>query len=220
MFDTICTLPLSSDLFAQALHPSLPVLVAGLSSGHVQAYRLPPAPISTDTSDSDEKEDDAGVVQLPGSRPRRLSSAASENGLGEVETAWRTRRHPKGSCRGLGFSPDGEILYSAGTDGLLKGAFTETGRVCSKVAIPEHNGYRYSPSECAVGMTPLILNQPSRRPYIGSCIDTSDAPPGDRFLCLTYLRPTGQLDIHPIEAFTNPSPSRRLHCFHLAYSRL
>jgi WD repeat-containing protein 55 len=143
MFDTICTLPLSSDLFAQALHPNLPVLAVGLSSGHVQEYRLPPAPTSTDTSDSDEEEDYDGGVQLRGSRPRRLSSAASENGLGEIETAWRTRRHPEGSCRCLGFSSDGEILYSAGTDSLLKAAKAESGKVCSKVAIPKDNGYAH-----------------------------------------------------------------------------
>jgi WD repeat-containing protein 55 len=139
MFDTICTLPLSSDLFAQALHPSLPILAVGLSSGHVQQYRLPPAPTSTDTSDSDEEDYDGGV-QLLGSRPRRLSSAASENGLGEIETAWRTRRHPEGSCRCLGFSTDGDVLYSAGTDSLLKAAKAENGKVCSKVAIPKDNG--------------------------------------------------------------------------------
>src|ERR1700733_11868205 len=144
MFDTICTLPLSSDLFAQALHPSLPILAVGLSSGHVQQYRLPPALTSTDTSDSDEEDYDGGV-QLPGSRPRRLSSAASENGLGEIETAWRTRRHPEGSCRCLGFSTDGDILYSAGTDSLLKAAKAESGKVCSKVAIPQNNGYAYFP---------------------------------------------------------------------------
>jgi len=151
MFDTICTLPLSSDLFAQALHPNLPILAVGLSSGHVQQYRLPPAPTSTDTSNSDEEEDYDGGVRLPGSRARRLSFAASENGLGEIETAWRTRRHPEGSCRCLGFSNDGEVLYSAGTDSLLKAAKAESGKVSSKVAIPKDNGYARFLYRCAIG---------------------------------------------------------------------
>lgn len=138
MFDTICTLPLSSDLFAQAIHPALPILSVGLSAGHVQTFRLPPAPSSEDNS-SDAEDDDA-IVPPASLIRRRSSSAASESGLGEVETAWRTRRH-KGSCRCLTYSADGEILYSAGTDGLLKAARAESGQVCSKIAIPEDDGY-------------------------------------------------------------------------------
>ena len=140
MFDTICTLPLSSDLFAQALHPTLPILSVGLSAGHVQAYQLPPAPTSADPY-SDSEDDDANHIEDPKSIRRCRSSIASESGLGEIETAWRTRRH-KGSCRCLTFSADGEVLYSAGTDGLLKAARTETGQVCSKVAVPEDDGYK------------------------------------------------------------------------------
>lgn len=114
MFDTVCTLPLSSDLFAQAIHPNEPVVSVGLASGHVQTFRLP-------SEDSDSQDDNA--------------SNASNNGRGHIDTMWTTRRH-KGSCRCLGFGVDGQTLYSSGTDGLVKVAKTETGQVENKIAIP------------------------------------------------------------------------------------
>ena len=107
MFDTVCTYPLTSDLLTQSIHPKAPLLALGLASGHVQVHRLPP---------SDPTE-------------------APEAGHGTIETAWRTRRH-KGSCRSLCFSHDGEHLISAGTDGIVKLAFTETGQVVSKIIVP------------------------------------------------------------------------------------
>jgi len=112
MFENICTLPLSSDLFAQAIHPREPLLAVGLASGHVQCFRLPPG------------DGDATAA----------AALADGCGRGQIETVWRTRRH-KGSCRSLGFSLDGETLYSAGTDGVVKAAQAETGRVFSKIGI-------------------------------------------------------------------------------------
>ncbi|MCJ1389722.1 WD repeat-containing protein jip5 [Xylographa bjoerkii] len=110
MFDTICTLPLPSDLFAQAIHPTAPILAVGLASGHVQTYRLPPIPSSA-------------------------THSTPENGCGTIDTSWRTKRH-KGSCRSLAFSADGAVLFSAGTDGIVKAARTETGRVEAKIGVP------------------------------------------------------------------------------------
>jgi len=115
MFDTVCTLPLSSELFAQAIHPSESVLAVGLSSGHVASLRLPDEPEDNDGDDGD--------------------APSLANGLGHIDTAWRTRRH-KGSCRSLSYSPDGRALFSAGTDGIVKAADSETGKVVSKIVVP------------------------------------------------------------------------------------
>ncbi|KAK4545503.1 WD repeat-containing protein jip5 [Oleoguttula mirabilis] len=121
MFDTICTLPLSADLFAQVVHPSEPLVAVGLSSGHVATLKLPPV-------------DDDDVVQVHASA-RQARGRRGSNGTDMVDTAWRTKRH-KGSCRCLAYSVDGRQLYSAGTDGVVKAADSETGRVTGKVAIP------------------------------------------------------------------------------------
>ncbi|KAG8625528.1 hypothetical protein KVT40_007279 [Elsinoe batatas] len=118
MFDTICTLPLTSDLFCQTLHSSEPILATGLASGHVSIYRLP----ATTSDGSASSEDDA-------------ATSTSSNGLGQIATQWRTRRH-ESSCRSLSFTTDGDGLFSAGADGIVKFADTESGRVKDKIAIP------------------------------------------------------------------------------------
>lgn len=145
MFDTICTVPLQSDVFAQVIHPSEPLFIIGLSSGHVHAYKLP-----TDTDSLDDDSDNSsaspikiadatnanGFAHITSSLRRSSTTSLSESGLGSIDTFWKTRRH-KGSCRTLAFNHDGEICYSAGSDGLVKAFVTETGRVVSKIAIPQ-----------------------------------------------------------------------------------
>ncbi|KAF3482917.1 WD repeat protein [Arthroderma uncinatum] len=109
MFDTVCSYPLPADIFTQAIHPTEPIVSVGLSSGHVETFKLPA-----------EHGSDPGE---------------HKNGLGHIDTIWKTRRH-KGSCRSLAFGIDGEMLYSAGTDGWVKAAKSETGRVVTKFAVP------------------------------------------------------------------------------------
>lgn len=149
-FTNICTLPLSSDLFCQALHPTQPLLAVGLATGHVSTYRLPTTEGEEQDGDNDEKDIISSSPPLPQTNgndngngngtpsilsTRRRSSTASENGLGNVETAWKTRRH-KGSCRSLAYSNDGKHCYSAGTDGLVKVFDSTTGAVVAKIAVP------------------------------------------------------------------------------------
>ncbi|CAP94774.1 WD repeat-containing protein jip5 [Penicillium rubens] len=181
MFDTVCTLPLSADLFTQAIHPEEPVVSVGLASGHVQTFRLP----------SLEGEDDEDAT----------SNSSARTGKGHIDTMWRTRRH-KGSCRTLGFSVDGKALYSAGTDGLVKAASSETGQVHNKIVIPlEKNGSVDAPTMIhALSPQTLLLGTDSsalhlydlRIPYskVSARPEQSHHPHDDYISSLTPLPPS------------------------------
>lgn len=124
MFENVCSLPLQAELFAQAVHPRESLVSVGLSSGHVATLRIP------------SEDDDIPVEpeRNPTGLLRRGSWSAS-NGGNVIHTKWTTKRH-KGSCRCLAYSLDGNQLYSAGTDGIVKAADSETGKVTGKVSIP------------------------------------------------------------------------------------
>ncbi|KAJ6187302.1 hypothetical protein N7519_002210 [Penicillium mononematosum] len=181
MFDTVCTLPLSADLFTQAIHPEEPVVSVGLASGHVQTFRLP----------SLEGEDDEDAT----------SNSSARTGKGHIDTMWRTRRH-KGSCRTLGFSVDGKALYSAGTDGMVKAASSETGQVHNKIVIPlEKNGSVDAPTMIhALSPQTLLLGTDSsalhlydlRIPYskVSARPEQSHHPHDDYISSLTPLPPS------------------------------
>ena len=152
MFDNICSLPLSSDLLSQAIHPTLPIFSVGLASGHVQLYRLPSSHFHLPEGHLNHAATEAAhstretAPTLPHSRfwsqaspltqpSSTKETAPSSTGSGTIDTVWRTRRH-KGSCRTLAFSTDGSTLFSAGTDGLIKAASASTGKVVDKVLVP------------------------------------------------------------------------------------
>ncbi|KAJ9653905.1 WD repeat-containing protein jip5 [Neophaeococcomyces mojaviensis] len=158
-FTNICTLPLSSDLFCLALHPTQPLLTVGLATGHVQTYRLPSVTAEEDGS-SPPPSPPQPILNANGTSSilstRRRSSTASENGLGSIETVWKTRRH-KGSCRTICYSNDGTLCYSAGTDGLVKVFESETGKVVAKSALPTLKNGEIDAPTVVCEVTPMHL---------------------------------------------------------------
>lgn len=138
------SITLPSDLFSLALHPSRPLLAAGLSSGHLHTYAWPYSGDSDDHEDDDDDDDGDNV-----------EGNAKKEEDGGFKIAWKTMRH-KGSCRCVAFSADGGggfippmllkitsadtphslVIYSSGTDSLFKAASSETGRVFAKTYIP------------------------------------------------------------------------------------
>ena len=94
MFENLCTLPLTDDVLALALHPSEPFLIVGLSSGHAECFRLPSklrSGLSNDDSDGDTES----------------SGSIRSDGKDMIRSIWRTRRH-KGGCRCLAYSYDSQ----------------------------------------------------------------------------------------------------------------
>lgn len=133
-------------LFSFAAHPTQPVVLSGLATGHLFCHRYNPEIL---TEKLQKARNNIKKSQKEGLRVSQLSNKwwlvvkrfdEPEDDSG-VEIAWKTKRH-KGSCRLVLFDVRegqvGELLYSVGTDHIIKKAASETGRVTSKSEISSH----------------------------------------------------------------------------------
>ncbi|KAG0666052.1 WD repeat-containing protein jip5 [Maudiozyma exigua] len=134
-------------LFQMASHPEEPIIATGLSNGYIYCYKYDPVGLVTylkqnkkkfklnhDETTETEKDtnDDAfwKVIAVP--------SEEKDNQEPEVTLLWKTRRH-KGSVRCMAMDPNGEFLYSIGTDNVLKKANVKSGKVVEKVTISNND---------------------------------------------------------------------------------
>ncbi|EFX05488.1 WD repeat protein [Grosmannia clavigera kw1407] len=70
----------------------------------------------------------------------RLPSDDDSSEQGLVKPIWTTKRH-KGSCRSLAYGLDGQSVYSAGADAIVKHFDPHSGKVLSKFQLPpRHDG--------------------------------------------------------------------------------
>lgn len=135
-------------LFSLATHPTKPILISGLATGHLFCHSYDPQRLTERLASKRQdfkrtERKDIRISQLKEkwwSVVNRHDEPEEDSG---VSIAWKTKRH-KGSCRSLLFDARegqvGELLYSVGTDHIIKKATTETGKVTSKMNISPHYG--------------------------------------------------------------------------------
>ena len=189
MFETICALPLSSELFTPAIHPSEPIVAVGLSGGHVQSFRLPAV-----SPNSDDEDGTASVLST---------------GTGTIETEWRTRRH-KGSCRCLGYSGNGEgkvqLLANSRIDPVNRTPCTHSPLLSWHRLSPQSRFFQHRASYCQTRHPPLDRRLYARPANPPTRAVPSNPSPRNRLRSTTSLRPPLAYILHISETSTN-SPS-------------
>lgn len=143
-------------LFSLAAHPTKPILLSGLATGHLYCHSYDGEKLEEAQSEMREKlsllEKEAfqkgkiAEIVRSVSQLKKKWWATVEDHTNVTETDyvvenWKTKRH-KGSCRSVIFDPleltVGENIYSVGKDHIIKKANTETGKVVSKTSVAEH----------------------------------------------------------------------------------
>lgn len=143
-------------LFTIAAHPTKPILLSGLATGHIYCSTYDADTLEEAQSTKRERlsllEKEAfktgkiahinrSVSQLKQKWWTVIEDNTDIPDGSNIVNNWKTKRH-KGSCRSAIFDPLenslGENIYSVGTDHIIKKANTETGKVLSKATISEH----------------------------------------------------------------------------------
>ncbi|KAG7196281.1 WD repeat-containing protein jip5 [Scheffersomyces spartinae] len=125
-------------LFTVAAHPTEPVIVSGLATGHVYCNRYDAEALEDQQRRERERIASSirSVSQLKNKWWEVTNYDAAKGSL--YTTLWKTKRH-KGSCRSVIFDPTtsnaGKYIYTVGSDNVIKKATAETGKVASKVDI-------------------------------------------------------------------------------------
>ncbi|CAH2350908.1 WD repeat-containing protein Jip5p [[Candida] railenensis] len=139
-------------LFAVAAHPTKPILLQGLATGHVfctsyDDVKLEEAQVhKREENELLEKEAFAkgkisAINKSVSQTKKKWWTVVPDNSEMDsplISNMWKTKRH-KGSCRSVLFDPlensVGENIFTVGTDHIIKKAATETGKVLSKTVV-------------------------------------------------------------------------------------
>lgn len=148
-------------LFSSAAHPTEPLLVSGLATGHVFCHRYDDEALeeslwSAKSAFNRINKEDFTISQL---KKKWWTEVDHSDSNSTVDVVWKTRRH-QGSCRSVIFDCRedvvGESIFSVGTDHIIKRANTETGKVIGKSNLSPH----YDDSKEAVTTLQMSTSHP------------------------------------------------------------
>lgn len=130
--EPLAELRFTEPLFQMALHPTKPIILSGLATGFVYCHSYDAGKLQETVNENKKK-----VIVEGENKPFWTSiDVEKQETTDAITLMWRTRRH-KGSVRCLCLDPEGEYVYSVGTDNVLKKAVTGTGKVVKKTSFKD-----------------------------------------------------------------------------------
>lgn len=125
-------------LFSIAAHPTEPIFVSGLATGHVFCNRYDAERLEERMQAIKDEQKKKSKTSVKTTNAAWWTQVEDITNTDEIVTCWKTKRH-KGSCRLVLFDPIessvGKHLFTVGKDHVVKKANTETGKVLTKTDI-------------------------------------------------------------------------------------